>query len=317
MIKAEVISMKKQHVFTAPDSEFRGRVSLYWNRLSRTERQIAEYILKDEHAASRLSIQALAEDAGVGAASIVRFSRTLGFKGFSDLKMTLEKDKLLLENRDIGVETDDPINVVKQKVLRFNQSALERCILDSNNETLKQITDSVCRAEKVLIFGCGTASAIAEAGAALFMSTGVMALSVSDSMLQLRSAAFLKPGDVVFALCYTGYSKDVGDAMMFAREAGAVTVLITSAKNSLLGKYADFELHTIVREQANPLNNAATSISQLLLLQTVQVLVHQRKIPAVAKRSSSLRGHSEMKYYDVRQTSIHRGRALIAGEKED
>lgn len=296
-------------------SEFGGRVRLYWDKLSRTERQIAAYILRDEASAAQLSIHVLAEDAGVGVASVIRFSKSLGFRGYADMKFHLEKDKLILSKHDVGVKSEDEINVVKQKVLRFDQDMLEKCILETDDLALEKITNAVAQAEKIYVVGCGAASGMAQAGAALFMSLGILAFSVSDAMLQLRTAAFLQPGDVVFVLNYSGYSKEGGDTMMFAKEAGATTVLITSYKNSLLGKYADYELNTVVRNEFNSINNAATSIGQLVMLQVIQALVQQRNLINHAKQRSALRKHSEMKYYDVGQESITRSRVRASDAK--
>lgn len=308
--------MKDRQLPPKSGSEFGGRVRLYWDKLSRTERQIAEYIMRDEASAAQLSIHVLAGDAGVGVASVIRFSKSLGFRGYADMKFHLEKDKLILSKHDVGVKPEDEINVVKQKVLQFDQNMLEKCILETDNRILEQITDAVAQAEKIYVVGCGAASGMAQAGAALFMSLGILAFSVSDAMLQLRTAAFLQPGDVVFVLCYSGYSKEGGDTMMFAREAGATTVLITSYKNSLLGKYADYELNTVVRNESNSINNAATSIGQLVLLQTIQALVQQRNLGNHAKQRSALRKHGEMKYYDLGQESISRSRVRTADAKE-
>lgn len=200
--------MKDRQLPPKSGSEFGGRVRLYWDKLSRTERQIAEYIMRDEASAAQLSIHVLAGDAGVGVASVIRFSKSLGFRGYADMKFHLEKDKLILSKHDVGVKPEDEINVVKQKVLQFDQNMLEKCILETDNRILEQITDAVAQAEKIYVVGCGAASGMAQAGAALFMSLGILAFSVSDAMLQLRTAAFLQPGDVVFVLCYSGYSKE-------------------------------------------------------------------------------------------------------------
>jgi DNA-binding MurR/RpiR family transcriptional regulator len=255
----------------------------------------------------------MAESVGCGVASIIRFSKNLGFKGFADMKFHIEKDQLIISKRDVGITQDDTINAVKQKVLYFDQTALEKCVLNVDNKMLEQISDAVTKAGKVYVIGCGAASGIAQAGAALFMSLGIMAFSVGDAMLQLRSAAFLQPNDTLFALSYSGYSKEVGDAMMFAKEAGATVVLITSYKNSLLGKYADYELYTMVRNQSNSINYAATSIAQLMMLQIIQAIIQQKNVPEIAKKGHELRGHSNMKYYDIKQQEIHRGRVHIVG----
>ena len=308
--------MRKQQRPPKSGSEFGGRVRLYWDKLSRTERQIASYILRDEGAAAQLSIHVLAEDAGVGVASVIRFSKSLGFRGYADMKFHLAEDKLILGKHDVGVKQEDEINVVKQKVLRFDQDMLEKCILETDDRVLEKITDAVAQAEKVYVVGCGAASGMAQAGAALFMSLGILSFSVSDAMLQLRTAAFLRPGDVLFVLNYSGYSKECGDTMMFAKEAGATTVLITSYKSSLLRKYADYELNTVVRNESNSINNGATSIGQLVMLQIIQALVQQRNLNNHAEQRAALRRHGEMKYYDVGQESITRNRVRIADAKE-
>ncbi len=307
--------MSKQQGSSQISSEFDGLIKLYWEKLSRTERQIAMYILQHEDSVAGLSIHALAKSAGCGVASVMRLSKTLGFKGFADMKFQIEKERLLISKRDVGVAPDDPANAVKQKVLQFDQSFLEKCVLGTSNEILQKIADSVAQAEKLCVIGCGAASGIAQAGAALFMSLGIMALSVEDAMLQTRTAAFLRPGDVLFVLSYSGYSKEGGDAMLFAREAGATNVLITSCKDSLLGKYADFELYTAVRNHSSSVNYAATSISQLVMLQLIQAIVQQRNIPRIRQKRAELRGHGDMKYYDVKQEHIYRGRVRIVGEE--
>ena len=77
--------MDSGETLVVPVSEFEGRVRLYWDKLSRTERQIAEYILKNEDTVSQVSVHTLAQDAGVGAASVIRFSKALGYQGFSEI----------------------------------------------------------------------------------------------------------------------------------------------------------------------------------------------------------------------------------------
>lgn len=74
--------MDSGETLVVPVSEFEGRVRLYWDKPSRTERQIAEYILKNEDTVSQVSVHTLEQDAGVGAASVIRFSKALGYQGF-------------------------------------------------------------------------------------------------------------------------------------------------------------------------------------------------------------------------------------------
>lgn len=291
--------------FSASDNEFEGRVRLYWDKLSRVERKIAAYISENQDAVPGLSIHALAQKIGAGPSSVIRLSKSLGYKGFSELKFQLERRRLQVGTRDVGIGKSDATNIVKQKILQFDYTALEKCVLETDDSVLEHIAEAVAQAGKVYVVGCGASSGAALTGAALFMSLGVPAFSVSDSMLQLRSAAFLSPGDVLIALCYSGYVKEVGDVMFFAKQTGAVSVLITSHRNSLLGSYADYQLFTTVRNRENSINISSTVIGQIVMLQVIQAIVKQKDIPSVNQNRLRLQNHSDMKCYDVKQERIY------------
>lgn len=296
-------------------SEFANRVRLYQGKLSRTERQIAQYLLQHEDSIENLSIHALAENMDVGVASIVRLSKALGYNGFSDMKFQIQQGKLVIDNKDVGISQGDEANTVKQKVLRYAQNYLEKCVMDINNSTLEHVSEEIAHAGKVGIIGAGSADGIAQACASMFMSGGIMAVCPSEALLKLRTAAYFEPGDVFIALSFSGYSKSVGDALYFAKTNGATTVLITGYKNSLLGKYADYVLYTPVRTRGNALNISTTAMSQLAIIQIIQAMVYQKNVAHIREREQRLKGNGNMQRYDVRQEHISHGRVRTVEEK--
>ena len=54
-----------------------------------TEKIIAEYILEHAHDILNDSAQELGKKTQTSAAAVIRFSKKLGYKGFSDLKISL------------------------------------------------------------------------------------------------------------------------------------------------------------------------------------------------------------------------------------
>lgn len=63
------------------------RIKEYNDSYTATEKLIAEYILENDILQD--SAQVLGEKTNTSAAAIIRFSKKIGFKGFSDLKMNL------------------------------------------------------------------------------------------------------------------------------------------------------------------------------------------------------------------------------------
>src|SRR5665213_2686983 len=60
--------------------------------LKRAERAIAEVVLKDPAAVIHMSISELAQLAGVGESTVVRFCRTIGYTGYQEFKLRLAQD---------------------------------------------------------------------------------------------------------------------------------------------------------------------------------------------------------------------------------
>lgn len=158
---------------------------------------------------------------------------------------------------------------------------------------------------------CGIGSGIVHAGVGLFLTAGINAGFVEDTLLQMRSVAMLQPGDVLIAISYDGYAKDIGDAMMLAREREVHTILITSVHDTLLSNYAEMELYTLARSLGNAMSITATSTCQLAVLQSLMVGVVAMYYDSLAQRSAAQLQLSEIKRYDYKQTELHIGRMRL------
>lgn len=242
-------------------SEFSARVKLNYQKFSSSERRVAEYLLKNETRCKELTIYQMAAEIGTSVATITRFSQTLGYHGLADMKFNLQQSTLNLVNEDMGIRRDDNVNVIKQKALQYTQNAMQECIMKMDNAVLEQAIHAIGNAERVML--CGIGSGIVHAGVGLFLTAGINAGFVEDTLLQMRSVAMLQPGDVLIAISYDGYAKDIGDAMMLAREREVHTILITSVHDTLLSNYAEMELYTPARSLGNAMSITATSTCQL------------------------------------------------------
>ena len=60
--------------------------------LSATEKRLAQYILNDNTAAVLTTTGDLARAVGISESTVVRFARSLGFKGFPEMKRAVQKD---------------------------------------------------------------------------------------------------------------------------------------------------------------------------------------------------------------------------------
>ena len=294
--------------------EYVERIRLNKDKLSAAEQLIADYLMEHEEAFVGQSIHKLAETIGVSVATIVRFSQSLGYTGFADLKFHIQQGRIMLSEHDIGIDDTDSINIFKQKAIHFTQKSIEECILNTDNADFSAAISALSQARHIMFTAIGSASGIAQAGAGMFLSIGKMAMTVGDTLLQLRTAACLQEGDAIVGISYNGQAKATADCLYYAKERGATTILITSAPKSLLGKYADIILRTTARNARNALNISATAMCQLAILQTLQIGVYQQYKPQAIARSQDQLHLKRMEDYDKKQAEIQVGRVRTVEE---
>ena len=91
------------------------RIKEYEKSYTPTEQQIANYILQHPNDILNYSSQMLGEITNTSAAAIIRFSKKIGYKGFSDLKMNLAKSDTTETPTDVDIifnEKDDIATLV-------------------------------------------------------------------------------------------------------------------------------------------------------------------------------------------------------------
>ena len=67
------------------------KMKMLFDEMGNAEKKIANFLMQNPSAILPLSISELAENCGCGDATIVRFSRRLGYSGYQDLKNSLAK----------------------------------------------------------------------------------------------------------------------------------------------------------------------------------------------------------------------------------
>ena len=77
------------------------RIEEYNDSYTTTEKLIADYILQNDILQD--SAQVLGEKTNTSAAAIIRFSKKIGFKGFSDLKMNLAQSTKEEKQQEIQI----------------------------------------------------------------------------------------------------------------------------------------------------------------------------------------------------------------------
>lgn len=244
-------------------------------------RRVGDYVLADPAHAATLTITDLAAACDTSEATVVRFCRRLGLRGYPQLRMALATELGSREHSDTPSPTgdiapgDDLASVI-EKIAFADARAVEDTARSLSVAELEAVVDTMVTANRVDLYGVGASGFVAADLQQKLHRIGRTAFAFPDAHMALVSAALVGPGDVAIAISHTGTTIDTLDALRIASDHGATTVAITNNPRSPLARAADHVLRTAARETTFRSGATASRLAQLTVVDCVFVAVAQR-----------------------------------------
>lgn len=251
-------------------------IKLHYQSLSKTEKKIADFVLDTGFLVSNMTLSELASDACVSEPSVVRFTKALGFEGYSDFKKQVLKDwgkesSLPSSQKfvDLNYSENDNLDSIPEKVIQNTIQGLQDTMKIFDMDSYHNAVTAITNADQIEIFGLGNSGSIALDFASKLIRIGLNVRYFSDHHLSLLDCISLTDKDVAIAISHSGSTIDVIDTLKIAKEAGAKTIALTNYKASHISKYADIELLTGDHETTF---YSETMVSRTSLLALVDML---------------------------------------------
>lgn len=233
------------------------------------EKKLADYILSAQDCISRMSISELAGACSVADATVSRFCRRLGYKGYPDFKIAIANASIhRLEDNPLSGEItqEDNLEAISQKLLNASTMAMvqTREVLDL--DAVARAAALLRNSTSVLCMGQGGSMLIASEAAHLFSTISGKFRPVSDSHMQAMAAAMVESTDTILFFSYSGSTLAMLDTLETARERGSKVILVTRFPNSPGAALADIVLQCGANE--NPLQSGSVParIAQMYLI---------------------------------------------------
>jgi len=254
------------------------RLQSVYSCLGTAEKRIADFLRENPKEIIHLSITELAERSNVSEATVVRFARKLGFKGYQDLKITFAQEIISpLQSIHEEVGENDKIPEVLNKIFQSIIQTLyhTRDVLDL--EQVEKAAEAILRAKKIVVFGLGNSAPVAMDAQHKFLRAGIECAAYCDNHMQVIVASHLCHEDVAIGISHSGSSRDIVEALQLAKECGATTICITNYGKSPALKYSDIHLFTASQETRYRILALASRVAQLGIIDTLYVYVALRK----------------------------------------
>ncbi|WP_156607400.1 MurR/RpiR family transcriptional regulator [Dietzia sp. DQ12-45-1b] len=211
--------------------------------LTRTAQAVANTILADPPAVIHMTVTDVAEASDTSLASVVRFCKEMGYKGFADLKINLASQALPAQHAlHEDVNAADSPNTVLQKIVRSTADAVNTATSTVDASSFAEAVEILASTRRLLIAGVGTSWPIVQDAGYRFRTAGLLTESPIDSHGQHVSASLLTSEDTCLAISHTGQTRETIMTLTAAKEAGARTITLTSFYRSPITTLADINL---------------------------------------------------------------------------
>ena len=237
-------------------------------QLTAAERKVADYVLNSQAQVQYMSITQLADECGTAEATVSRFCRSLGLKGFNAFKMELARFSAMSSEK----KEDHPFDTLpgrNQEIARLATDAVNQTIELIREEDILRCVDMLEKARHVYCFGAGGSMLMAREFAHLFLNVTPKFIAVDDSHMQMIASASMTEEDVMVLFSYSGATTLGLQELELARSRGVKSILVTRFNKSPAAKLADLVLRCGSNEGPFQFGSVPAKIAQLVLMDVI------------------------------------------------
>lgn len=258
------------------------RINAKLDGMAPGDREIGQYIVDNPDQMLRLSTAALAAEIGRSQSSVVKFSQKLGYASYQELKLAVSEAKAQEWQVPAGmihgsIEVGDNYQVILKKLIGSKLLSMQRTAEANSERIISRTLELLDNARRIHLVGVGASSLVARDFSYKLMKLGRNVLHDSDSHIQMANVSTLGPGDVLFALSYSGASIETLRIAELARKRGTMVIAVTGLHDNPLSRVADICLYTIADEERARSSSITARDAQLTLTDLLFILLVQKQ----------------------------------------
>lgn len=231
--------------------------------MSPVEKRIADCILEDPEAAVNATIVYIAAKAQVSEGSVINFSVSMGFKGFSQMKIHLAQSLTSYNTPNLLKQDATPKQVMRNLIDRALNSFESTC--DVMGDEMERAAGLLMEADRIYVVGLASSNIVAGDLAFRLMRIGLPGQAFSDPLIAGVACAQMTEKSVMIAVSNSGRTRDILSCVKQAKEAGAHLVCLTSNGYSPLAKECEVSFVAVSME-AQAYQEAVTArLTQLMI----------------------------------------------------
>lgn len=236
-----------------------------------TEQRIAKFLLEYRDSLVAMNAAELAREAGVSSASVIRFARQMGYRGYPEFKVDYLSDEKQHKAESLYgnlSRNDDTAQIIAKSGQLFI-SAIEKSLELLEPAAVDAVAQKLVEAKRIVLFGIGSSAIVANDIFHKLIRVNKSALFSPDLHVQLSYSANLGEGDLAIAVTARGNTPEINQMLKSAHENGCTTIALTRFGQDDAARLADLTLPYYYDEQHSQLGVITPQVLQMVIFDTL------------------------------------------------
>ncbi len=219
-------------------------ITEYYKDLTKSEKQIANYLRKNQDEAAFLSAAELADHLGLSEATVVRFARTIGFESYPAMRELLQENfrRRVTHSARLRSRLDDlrEAGDIFEKVTVSEIDYLTQALQTVDRESLHKAVSYMTECDRIFVFGTGPSITLVHLLNLRLNRFGKQVIPLTIAGREtLEPLILMTNRDLLFAIGFFDVNPTLLIVLEHAMEMECPTILLTDTLGSVIGEKAD------------------------------------------------------------------------------
>lgn len=253
---------------------FSTKVNSLYTKLTMTEKKIADYLIINGGDVDGMTSYELAERLGIGQATVVRFSKKLGYRMFGEM---IDDAKNSVGESSSEIQESDTASDILEKLGKRTCDIIQSIRQSNDAECFVRAAKLIDGAKNIVCYGYTTSNLFASYLSELLIEIGKGALCENNSILTKRRVFQLDPQrDVVVIVSKSGEKSEPVGIAEYARSRGVPVIAISNAGKNPLVEASDVHLKVLeISDRSSPAASMGTDAGLVYVVETLAACVFQ------------------------------------------
>ena len=222
-------------------------ISDKYKDLTKSEKQIADYLRKNQEESAFLSVGELASRLDLSEATLVRFARSLSFDSYPAMREVLQENfrRRVTHSARLRSRLDDlrEAGDIYERLVASEIDYMAQSLESVDREALHKAVELIKNRKRIFLFGVGPSVSLVEMMKIRLERFGRQIIPLTTAGREIIEPLLsMTENNLLFVICFFDVSPALQLVLDYARDVQCPSIMLTDTLGSIIGEKADVVL---------------------------------------------------------------------------